>query len=141
MRNLLVHLVNLREAPWVSSELLNFYSFKKSENSTSYIILMAWFHLFRHCLGSLRSKPVMVTWRDMIEWTVARPSLIINKNLLFGNRCARYFADFIVKGSLLHSLSAGSPWPAITWEITNLPLVATTINNAKIETVSNLLVI
>ena len=50
----------------------------------------------------------------MMEWTVARPSLTMNKNLLLGNNCLRYWPDSSVKGSLLQSRTAGSPCLAMT---------------------------
>ena len=47
------------------------------------------------------SGPVIVTFRLMIECTVALPSLTMNRNLLLGNSSLRYFPDFNVKGSYM----------------------------------------
>jgi hypothetical protein len=49
-----------------------------------------------------------------MEWTVARPSLIIKMNLEWGNISAKYVVDFSVNGSLLQRRGAGDPWPTIT---------------------------
>jgi len=57
---------------------------------------------------------ILLTFLDMIECTVARPSRNIKINLACGKSSERYDADLKVKGSLLHSLGAGSPCLAIT---------------------------
>ena len=49
-----------------------------NQNSVKPVLALpeiAAFHFCMHCLKDLRSKPVMVTLRVMILWTVARPSL------------------------------------------------------------------
>lgn len=56
------------------------------------------------------------TFRDIMEWTVARPSRSMSTNLALGKMCARYERDFKANGSLLHRRGAGSPWPTITWK-------------------------
>jgi hypothetical protein len=56
----------------------------------------------------------LLTFLDMIECTVARPSRNIKINLACGNSSDRYAADLNVSGSLLHSRGAGSPCLAIT---------------------------
>ena len=45
------------------------------------------------------SAPVIVTFRLIMECTVALPSLTMKRNLLLGNSSLRYFPDFNVKGS------------------------------------------
>ena len=49
------------------------------------------------------SKPVIVTFRLMMECTVALPSLTMKRNLLLGNSSLRYCPDFNVKGSWMIS--------------------------------------
>lgn len=72
------------------------------------------FHFVKHCRKSFRSKPVIVTFREIIECTVARPSRSIKINFEFGYNSDKYAVDFNENGSLLQSRSAGGPCPAIT---------------------------
>uniref|UniRef100_A0A182NMY6 Smoothelin domain-containing protein n=1 Tax=Anopheles dirus TaxID=7168 RepID=A0A182NMY6_9DIPT len=57
----------------------------------------------------VRSNPVIVTLREMIECTVARPSRTMNKNLAAGNSSITYEPILSVSGSLLQRRGAGSP--------------------------------
>ena len=75
---------------------------------------MAWFHRCRHPRKLFKSKPDMVTLRDMMLWTTARPSRINRTYLELGNNWARYTLDLRVNGSLLHKCGAGSPCLATT---------------------------
>ena len=45
------------------------------------------------------SKPEIVTWREIIEWAVARPSRVIRRKRAFGKRSIRYLVDLRVNGS------------------------------------------
>lgn len=71
------------------------------------------FHFVKHWRKLFKSKPVIVTFREIIEFTVARPSRNIKINLAFGKSSNKYDVDFNVNGSLLHNLSADGPCPAI----------------------------
>lgn len=68
-------------------------------------------------LKFLRSKPDMVTPRDMIELTTARPSRIISRKRALGNIFDSSIVDLRVNGSLLHNRRAGSACFAITCAI------------------------
>lgn len=60
----------------------------------------------------LMSKPLMVMWREMMEWATDLPSLIMRMNLDWGNIAEILCRDLIANGSLLHSRGAASPWPS-----------------------------
>ena len=78
-----------------------------------YMCSIARFQSDKHPRYDLVSNPRIVTFLDMIEWAVARPSLIIKMNFELGKISRILLIDLNVKGSLLHSLGAVSPCLAI----------------------------